>query len=163
MVNLSWCIWDIQLRFRYQTGTSGCMRWILLSLIYMSRRQPLTEVPLQDWLAIHSPGVMAMIWFRRDWLLPAMQARISWDPPACINPSMLVGSSSLLSTLRSPGSRAQVSNGNMETLTTISSSHMKKFQAATREDICPSLPIATMISPWAIMSSRWSTPTSTLG
>ena len=93
----------------------------------------------------------------------SMQARTSRDPPTCTNLSMLVGSSPLLSTLRAPRSRAQVINGNMATSTTINSSPIKKFQAATREDVCPSLPVATMISPWAIMTSRWIMPTSTLG
>ena len=82
---------------------------------------------------------------------------------ACTSLSMLVGSSTPLSMLRAPGIRAQVRNGSMATSTTISSSHMKKSWVAIREDICPSLPIATMTSPWAIMSSRWSAPTSTIG
>ena len=48
--------------------------------------------------------------------------------------------------LRAPGSRVQVINGRMTTSTTISSNYMKKFQAATREDVCPSLLVAIMIS-----------------
>ena len=76
---------------------------------------------------------------------------------------MLVGSSPLLSTLRAPGIRAQVRNGRMATSTTISSSNMTKSWVAIGEDVCPSLPLVTMTSPWAIMSSRWSAPASTPG
>ena len=90
-----------------------------------------------------------------------MQARITQNLPICTSPSILVGSSPLLGTLRALGSRAQVSNGNMATSTTISSSPMKKFQAATREDVCPSLLVAIMINKWATMTSRWSILAST--
>ena len=76
---------------------------------------------------------------------------------------MLAGSSLLLSTQKAPGNRAQVSNGSMATSTTINSIPMKKFQVATREDVCPSLFVAIMISQWVTITSRWSIPASTPG
>jgi hypothetical protein len=51
----------------------------------------------------------------------------------------------------------------MATTTTINNSPLKKFWVVTKGDVCPSLLVATMTTPWAIMSSRWSTPASTLG
>ena len=104
-----------------------------------------------------------MTQFLKDRLLLAMQAGISWALLACTSPSMLVGSSPLLNTLRAPSNRGQASSGTMATLTTINNNYMKMFQVATREDVCPSLPVAIMISGWATMTSRWIMPTSTLG
>ena len=161
--NLLWCTSGIQTRFHYLTENSVCILWILSSSICRFWKQLLAEVPLQGWLATHSLGTTMMTQFLKDRLLPAMQAGISQSLLACTSPSMLVGSSPLLNTLRAPDSRAQVSTSKKETSTTINSNPMKKFQAATREDICPSLPVAIMISQWATMTSRWSIPALTPG
>jgi hypothetical protein len=109
------------------------------------------------------PSMTVMTSFQKDQLSPAMQVRISWDLLACTSPSMLVGSNPLLSTPKASSNLFQASSGTMVTSTTSSNSPMKKFQGATREDVCPSLLVAIMISPWAIMSSRWSTLASTPG
>ena len=97
-----------------------------------------------------------MTLFQKDRRIPAMQARINWDLPACTRLSKLVGSNHLLIILKDFGNRVQASSGTTKTSTTSSNNTMKKFQVATRYDVCLSLPMATMIS-------RWIIPASTLG
>jgi hypothetical protein len=138
------------------------MWWIHLSLIYRGRRQHLVEALLRDSLATHSPNTMVMTLLQKDLPSLAMQGRTNRDLPMGTILSMLVGSNPL-STLRAHGNRAQAGNGSTAILTTTSNSPMKKFQVATREGACPSLLVAIMISPWAIMSSRRSTPALTPG
>ena len=141
----------------------------LLSLICRKRKQHLVGALLRDLRATGSPSTVVMIPFLKDLPSLAMQAGTSrvllaCSSPSmlggnlltCTSPSMLVGSIPLLSMLRAPSIRAQVRNGRMATLTTISSSNMKKSQVAIREDIYPSLPMATM-------TNRCSMPSSTTG
>ena len=135
----------------------------LLSLICRKSKQRLAGVLLRDSRATRCLSTMVTIPFSKDLPSPTMQTGTSQDFLACTSPSMLAGSSPLLNTLRAPDSRAQVSTSNKGTSTTINSSPMKKFQAATREDVCPSLPVAIMISQWTTMTSRWSIPASTPG
>ena len=90
----------------------------------------------------------------------------------------MLGGNNLLRIIgRVPGIRAQVHNGRVATLTTISSSQMRRSLVATREDACPSLLVASMTipraimthiwdticHPWVTMSNRWNTLTLTLG
>ena len=145
------------------------MRCSLFSLICRKRKQRLDGVLLRDSCATCYLSTMVMIPFPKDLPSLAMQTRTSRVLPGCTSrnmlggnlptftgPCMLVGSSLLLSTLRAPGIRAQVRNGRMATLTTISCGHMKKSRVAIREDVCPSLAMATM-------TSRCSIPASTTG
>ena len=94
-----------------------------------------------------------MTLFQKDRRIPAMQARINWDLPACTRLSKLVGSNHLLIILKDFGNRVQASSGSMETSTTTSNNTMKKFQVATKVDVCLSLSVATMISRWIISTS----------
>ena len=82
-----------------------------------------------------------------------MQDGINQDLPASTSPSKLVGINHLCISLKAPGNKVQASNGTMETSTTTSNNTMKKFQVATKEDVCLSLPVATMISRWIIPAS----------
>ena len=85
-------------------------------------------------------------------------------------PRYLGGSNLLLIIQRVPGNRAQVGIGRTTILTTTSSNLLRRSAAATREDVCPSLLVASMTStwatirrPWVTMSSRWNTHASTSG
>jgi len=70
----------------------------------------------------------------------------------------MLGESSLLCIIqRVPGNRAQVGNGRTTILTTTSSSLVRRSPAATREDACPSLLMASMTIPQAIMTNTWAT------
>jgi len=90
---------------------------------------------------------------------------------------MLGGSNLLLIIGRVLGNRAQVGNGRMAILITTSSSLVRRSPAASREDACPSLLVASMTTPqaiiiktwatirrpWVTMSSKWNTVATTLG
>ena len=100
---------------------------------------------------IHGLDIVVLTQFLKDRHIPAMRAGINRDLPGCISPSKLVGSSPHLITPKALGSRVQVSSGTIETSTTTSNN--TKFQVATREDVCLSLPVATMTSRWIILAS----------
>ena len=88
-----------------------------------------------------------------------MQAWINWDLPTCTSPNKLVGINHPLITLRAPGNKVQASNGTTTTSTSTCNNTMKKFQVATREDVCLSLPVATMTNRWIIPASTPCWPT----
>ena len=153
MDSSSWCISGIQTRFRYLTEISVCILWILSLSTYRLRRQHLAEVLLQGSLIIRSLDIVAMTLFQKDRRTPDMRAGTNRDLPGCTSPIKLVGINHPHITLKATGNKVQASNGTTETSTTTSSNTMKKFRVAIREDVCLSLPVATLISRWIILAS----------
>ena len=100
-----------------------------------------------------SLDIVALTQFLKDRHTLAMWARTNRDRPVGTRLSMLVGINHPLITLRALGNKVLVSSGTSETSTTTSNNTMKKFQVATKADVCLSLSVATMISRWIISTS----------
>ena len=107
---------------------------------------------------IRSLDIVELTQFLKDWQTPAMQAGTNRDLPACSRLSKLVGINHPLITLKALGNKVQASSGTTKFLTTTSNNPMNKFQVANREDICLSLPVATMINRWIILTSTLGGP-----